>query len=419
MAAPSFSGGAMASALAAHAGSLPDPFGARAAALAGFARSGLPGRRNEAWKYSDLAEKAGALTALRAAGGDEGTDIHVPIGAFAGLGAVEIIFLDGRLISLPKELPSGLDIGSDPRAEALAAFETFPMAGLAAGLASDPALLLIRAAGKVELPVWLRFIASRPGFSAARVRTEIAAGQVLTLYETHEALPESGGALGLSLVELALAEDASLTRLILQQGTTTGVDIAQSLAFLAARARLTQTQWAEGSALARLETAVKAEGEGVRIRLDGGYGVNAGRHSDATTTVKFAAEAGVLQQNFKGVARAGGRGVFQGLIAVDKTANRTDARLRHDALLLEEGAEICAKPALEIRADDVQCAHGNTIGALDAEALFYARARGIPRDLAEQMLTEAFLAEAFTECPDAPGRERLLAAMRAWLGGVQ
>lgn len=423
MAPPAPAGGAMAKALLAHAGSLPDPFGARALGLAAFSRSGLPGRRQEAWKYSDLAEKTGALAAVPAAPGEEGSEIDLPIGPFAGLGAVEIIVLDGRLIALPETLPAGLSVGSDPRADALPSFSAFPMTGLIAALAADPALLVIRVEPEphqaIDRPVWLRFITARPGFSAARLRVEVAGGRSLTLYESHEALPGSGGAFGMNLVEMALGPGASLTRLVLQQGTSSGVEVAQSLAFLAARATFSQTQWAEGSSLSRLETAVKAEGEDVRIRIDGGYGVNAGRHADATTTVKFVAEGGTLQQNFRGVARAGGRGVFQGTIAVDKEADRTDARMRHDALLLEEGAEIFAKPELEIRADDVQCAHGNTIGALDADALFYARARGIPRDLAEQMLTEAFLADAFSGCPDAPGQARLLGAMRAWLGGGQ
>ena len=85
--------------------------------------------------------------------------------------------------------------------------------------------------------------------------------------------------------------------------------------------------------------------------------------------------------------------MFQGRIVVAQGADGTDARLRHDALLLNEGAEVDAKPELEIYADDVQCAHGNTVGALDDEQLFYIRSRGIAEVEAKALLMRAFLGE--------------------------
>ena len=99
------------------------------------------------------------------------------------------------------------------------------------------------------------------------------------------------------------------------------------------------------------------------------------------------------------------RGVFQGRIVVAEGADRTDARMGHHALLLNDGAEIDAKPELEIYADDVACAHGNTVGALDEEALFYARQRGIPEDEARAMLTEAFLGEVVDRIEHEGARE--------------
>jgi Fe-S cluster assembly protein SufD len=87
------------------------------------------------------------------------------------------------------------------------------------------------------------------------------------------------------------------------------------------------------------------------------------------------------------------RGVFQGRIVVAKGADQTDARMGHHALILSDKAEIDAKPELLIFADDVSCAHGNTIGALDEEAIFYARQRGIPEAEAKAMLTVAFVGE--------------------------
>ena len=109
--------------------------------------------------------------------------------------------------------------------------------------------------------------------------------------------------------------------------------------------------------------------------------------------------------------------MFQGKIHVEHGAQKTDARQHHQALLLEEGGEIDAKPELEIFADDVQCAHGNAIGALDENQLFYARARGIPEGEARALLVEAFLAEAIAEDLQELIREELLGRVRAWLRG--
>jgi Fe-S cluster assembly protein SufD len=124
---------------------------------------------------------------------------------------------------------------------------------------------------------------------------------------------------------------------------------------------------------------------------------------------------GTTQQLVKGAVRAGGRGVFQGKIVVDRGAQKTDARQHHQALLLEEGAEAFAKPELIINADDVQCAHGNTIGALDEQALFYMRQRGLPEAEARALLTEAFLLEALPEDLDAGLRDELAGRVSAWL----
>ena len=105
------------------------------------------------------------------------------------------------------------------------------------------------------------------------------------------------------------------------------------------------------------------------------------------------------------------RGVFQGRIVVQPGADRTDARMGHHALILSDRAEVDAKPELEIFADDVACAHGNTVGALDEEALFYAEQRGIPEADARAMLTEAFVGEVVDRIAHEGARE----VVRAWV----
>jgi Fe-S cluster assembly protein SufD len=129
------------------------------------------------------------------------------------------------------------------------------------------------------------------------------------------------------------------------------------------------------------------------VWLDGVYLLGDARHSDQTTVVTHKGEGGTTNQLTKGAVRDNARAVFQGKITVERGADQTDARMGHHALILSERAEIDAKPELEIYADDVSCAHGNTVGALDEEALFYIRSRGVPLEEARALLISAFVGE--------------------------
>ena len=118
---------------------------------------------------------------------------------------------------------------------------------------------------------------------------------------------------------------------------------------------------------------------------------------------------------FKSVLDETSRGIVQGRIVVRPDAQKTDARMSLNALLLAEGAEADQKPELEIFADDVQCAHGATSGALDEQLLFYLMARGIPRRQAEALLVQSFFGEALEQVAHQGLREALIGRATAWL----
>jgi len=213
--------------------------------------------------------------------------------------------------------------------------------------------------------------------------------------------------------EYALEVGASLVRVVIQSGSN--LPLSMMRVRLAAGAKFTQFVLAFGAKLARIETHVSVEGEGAEVTLNGAYLAGPGRHADLTSVIEHKAPGGVTRQLIKGVARKGGRGVFQGKIVVERGAQKTDARQYHRGLLLEAGAEIFAKPELMIHADDVQCAHGNTAGGLDESALFYMRSRGVPEAEARAMLIEAFLVEAIPEGLPVELHAELVGAVQAWL----
>ncbi len=213
----------------------------------------------------------------------------------------------------------------------------------------------------------------------------------LTLIETYEG--EGAGYLSDFSLAVSVGEGARFERIVVIDEPADAVSISQSQVELQAGARFSQTVLASGAKLQRHETHVNHPGSGAEVRIDGLYLLSGKRHADLTSVVDHMAPDGVTSQLTKGLAKDQARGVFQGRIVVAEGADRTDARMGHHALLLNDGAEIDAKPELEIYADDVSCAHGNTVGSIDEDALFYMRARGIPEHEARALLMEAFVGE--------------------------
>jgi Fe-S cluster assembly protein SufD len=237
----------------------------------------------------------------------------------------------------------------------------------------------------------------------------IAAGETLSVVETL-----SAAGLEPLAKDYVVEAGATLNRVVIQDNRDLPLSIARVR--LEQGARLNQIALAEGGKLARIETHVVLAGIGAQVHMSAIYLAGHGRHADFTSVITHNAPGGITRQLTKGVARSGGRGVVQGKIFVARGAQGSDARQYHHGLLLEEGAEILAKPELMIYADDVSCAHGNTAGALNEDAMFYMRSRGVSEAEARALLVEAHLTEAI---PPEIGEETLdllLARIRVWLG---
>mgnify|MGYP000237516316 CR=1 FL=1 len=217
-------------------------------------------------------------------------------------------------------------------------------------------------------------------------------------------------------LEFDVEAGGSVTLVTLQRGGD--VALAHRKVRLGEGATFRQFIVADGARYARIETEIETVGPDAKVELNSVYMTAKGRHADLTSLVKLGAPGAEIRQLVRGVARKGGRGVFQGKFLVERAAQKTDAEMQHNALLLEEGAEVFAKPELEIYADDVQCAHGNTAGQLNEDAIFYLRQRGIPDAVARAMITRAFLIEALPEWLDEPLRVDVEARIDQWLEGA-
>ena len=167
--------------------------------------------------------------------------------------------------------------------------------------------------------------------------------------------------------------------------------------------------------LTRNECVVDLQGPDAVAHVAGAAVGDGDFHHDDTVFVIHDAERCESRQVFKKVLRNGAVGVFQGKILVRPGAQKTDGYQISQSLLLDGDSQFLAKPELEIYADDVQCSHGSTSGAIDAEALYYLRSRGVPRPAAEDLLTLAFLAEAIEEIDDEAIAEDIRSRLEGWL----
>jgi Fe-S cluster assembly protein SufD len=262
---------------------------------------------------------------------------------------------------------------------------------------------------RIEVPpgvtrtVELRLLSRGSGSHTARVDIEVGFGGRLTLLESYDG--DSGGYLAHAGLSIRLDDGAALERIVLTAEGAEGVSVSQAEVKLGAHADYGQTVLVSGARRQRIETRLAHPGGGTKVRLDGVYLLDAKRHADITTVVTHQGTDGVTMQMTKGVVRDQARGIFQGRIVVAEGADRTDARMEHHALILSDRAEVDAKPELEIYADDVACSHGNTVGALDEDALFYARQRGIPEPEARALMTEAFVGEVIDRIQHEGARE--------------
>lgn len=244
----------------------------------------------------------------------------------------------------------------------------------------------------------------------AEFAVTVAPGQTLTVLESYEGRG-AGGYLANIGLDFSVGEGARLERIVLVDDLADAVTVSTADVALAPNAKFSQTILTSGARRQRIETRVAHPGAHADLRLDGIYLLDGQRHADLTTQVTHAGVDGTTSQLTKGMVADQARGVFQGRIIVQPGADQTDARMGHHALIMSDRAEVDAKPELLIFADDVSCAHGNTIGALDEQAIFYARQRGIPEMEARAMLTEAFVGEVVERIEHDGARE----IARAWV----
>jgi Fe-S cluster assembly protein SufD len=401
----------------------------REVAFKRFENEGLPHRRVEEWKYTDLralmrdakplagVPDAAAKARAKTAGG-----------MLASIEARRIVFVDGAFVpelSDLADLEAGLAISS--MGQALAAGDPQLLArigrvvptddvavALNTAFMGDGAVIHIAAGAALARPIHLVFFnAGGEGASVfARSLVVVGNGARAMLVESHEG---SGEYQVNSALELVVGDEAHVDHIKITGAGAGALHVSTLMAAIGAHARFNEFLFTSGAAIVRNQLFVRFAGEGTIAHICGASLLRGREHADTTVIADHAAGGCTSREVFKSVLDDEARGVFQGKIIVRPHAQKTDAKMATHALLLSETAEADNKPELEIFADDVQCGHGATSGDLDEDLLFYLRARGIPAKEAQALLIQAFVGEAVEGIEHAGLRDALMEQVVAWL----
>jgi Fe-S cluster assembly protein SufD len=403
----------------------------RNAAFDVFAKQGLPHRRIEEWKYTDLralmrdakplASPPDAAAKARARGAGR---------LLSDLDARRLVFVDGTFVpelSDLHDLEAGLAVGSlaqaltdgDPVVAARlgkVAPANDAAVALNTALMGDGAVIRIASGATIERPLHLLFVASDKSAAVfTRSLVTIDHGARVMLIESHEG-PAAGDYQVNDALELFAGDGAHVDHVKVIGEGSDALHVSTLATAIGAHARFNTFSFISGGAVVRNQLFLRLDGEGTVAGIRGASLLKDRQHADTTLFADHIARDCQSREMFKSVLDDEAHGVFQGRIIVRRHAQKTDAKMMTQALLLSERAEADNKPELEIFADDVQCGHGATAGALDEDLKFYLMARGIPPVEAEAMLIQAFLGEAIEGIEHAGLREALIESVAAWLG---
>ena len=384
----------------------------------------LPTRRDEAWRYTSLGflqraryepAAADSAAALQLSDIDDllldghtGPRLVFVNGTFAPtLSSLGVSTDDGVSVSwlsaVDREMPSILQRHFDTVAASRHVF-----AALNSALMADGALIHVAAGTAAEQPVDILHVSvgsEEPTICHPRNLIVVEMDARAHVIERYASL---GGAVYFNnaLVEVVVGERGELVHEALQQESPAAQHLNDLHIRLDAGSRYRYVHAGLGGEWSRSDLCLTFAGEGAEADLNGLMLARDGQLNDVHLDIRHEAPACTSKESFKGILDGRGRVVFDGRILVARDAQKTDAALANHNLMLSRNSEVDTKPQLEIFADDVKCSHGTSVGALDADMLFYLRARGIPEDRAKRMLCEAF-ANDVLECFVSPDlRER-------------
>lgn len=370
-----------------------------------LAGSGLPTRRVEAYHYTDLKQLLRSVPELAGAAEEASAPaLRVP-------GAYQLMIANGA-VQDAGTAPAGVIVGRTKGGVLTTRDDV--VTRLNNALVGEA--LTLDLDGSVDPVVQIdRRTEGAAGHSASAAKIYVADDSSAVILETYSGSDEAH--LGNHATYLALSKNARVTHITVNLAAAGATHFATNEYHLAEGAQLRTLVINAGAAVSRTQLFPRYEGAGAYADVTGLNLVGDGQHADITMDALHAVPHTASKPLFKSIARGRSKAVVQGRLVVARDAQKTDAKLMSQGLMLSDEAEILAKPELEIYADDVVCGHGATSGQLDDDHMFYLLSRGIPKAEAETMLVRAFLAELIDPIEDEALNEALTEVVDGWLAG--
>lgn len=394
----------------------------RLEAARAFEAAGLPHRRVEEYKYTDLRALIRAVPPRATAPTAEVAATAAASDLPAELAARRLVFVDGVFQPALSDALGLVGLAVRPLEEALDTIGTLhpkkadPIVGLNTAGLGHGAVIAVAPNTEIASPIEIAHVvtSSTPVSVYLRHAITVGAGAKATFIETYRG--PAGVAYQLNTaMELTVADEADVTLVKLQREGDQALHLGTLMTALGAKARLGHFQFTAGAATARGQVFATFVGEEASLATRGVTLLKGKQHSDVTLVVDHAVPHGKSRELYKAVIDDAGKSVFQGKIIVRQHAQKTDGQMSSNAVLLSDDAEVANKPELEIFADDVVCAHGATTGSLDEKLKFYLKSRGIPDREAEKLLIIAFLSAAIEEMERPEIGDILVGHIEAWL----
>ncbi len=383
----------------------------RRQALELLAADGLPNRRQEAWRYTDVSAicnqewdtEVAETPALRAQ--------QFAPWCFPDLDCHRCVFVNGHYLpelSTPAPDTPGLvlsDLGTARAAHAELlqrqvghyADPEYRFAALNAAFMRQGAVIMVPDRLCLSRPIQLCFITTgtargSPFASHPHILLVLGRDSEATVIENYIGLGDGQCYFNNSVCEARLQSGARLQHYRIQQETDSAQHIGHLFVDQGRDAKLYSCSIALGAALARVNIHSRLCDPGAEAALHGLYVADGTRHLDHHIRIDHLAGHTSSQEHFRGILDDRGHGVFSGKIIVHPDAQHIQAEQSNPNLILSDRATADVRPELEIHADDVQCRHGATIGSMDDAMLFYLRSRGIEESTARGLLSFAFAA---------------------------
>ncbi len=405
----------------------------RELALARFAEQGLPHRRIEEWKYTDLRNSIsdplplinGNTTRKISSG-----DLKRALGPLGDIDSYLFVFVDGvycsdlsnysgakgfSFLSFAQLLTTGerddFDLSLAADADAIRALNT--------AYATDGYVIKVAHGATFDKPIMVVHLdaSEKAGWTATRNSVRVGKDADATLLEVFVSLDGTasmGQTNTMCDVEVGGSAKFKHVKCVLEDGQK--VHLSNWIVKIREDADYSGFLFVKGTSLARNDVLAKFIGEDAKLNLSGAFLARGSEHIDNTMVIDHQVPGCESRELFKGVLEDQARGVVQGKVIVQRDAQKTDGKQMAQALMLSPETEFDSKPELEIYADDVICGHGSTVAEIDKDLLFYCLSRGIPLPKARELLVQSFVGEALEAVENESIEQALQSIVSAWVG---